>query len=75
MTSLLVLGLLKFPLLYLAGYFILAAGTYPVSAPLLGFALPLAVIVLKAGGRLLLGIDGPDAGRAPGRVFSGPKTR
>lgn len=65
LSALLILGLLKFPLLYVAGYFILSAGTYPVAAPTFGFGLPLAVVVLKAGGRMLLGIYGPDAGRAP----------
>jgi hypothetical protein len=75
MTALLVLVLLKFPLLYLGGYFILAAGSYPVASPLLGFGLPLAVLVLKAAGRLLLGIHGPDAGRLSRRVISEPKPR
>lgn len=70
LSALLVLALLKFPILYVAGYFILAAGIYPVSAPLLGFALPLAVVVLKAAGRMLLGIHGPEAGRAPRSVFT-----
>lgn len=65
-VALLLLLLVKFPLLYVAGYFILAAGSYPVAAPLLGFGLPFVVVVLKAAGRLLLGIHGPDAGRASG---------
>lgn len=58
-----VLALFKFPLLYLAGFWVLRQTLYPVPAPLLGFGLPFAVLVLKAGGRLLLGLEGPDAGR------------
>jgi hypothetical protein len=55
--------LVKFPLLYVAGYFVLRPALYPVSAPLVGFLLPFGVLVLKAGGRMLMGIHGPDAGR------------
>jgi hypothetical protein len=68
-APLLLLILAKFPLLYFVGYWILRQSHYPVTAPLLGFGLPLAVMVLKAAGRLWLGIHGPDAGRAPHTVF------
>lgn len=62
-SAIAVLALVKFPLLYLAGYLVLRQTAYPVTAPLFGFALPFAVLVLKAAGRMLLGIEGPDAGR------------
>jgi hypothetical protein len=68
-APLLGVALLKFPLLYLAGYLVLGQPYYPVTAPLLGFSLPFAVLVLKAGGRLLLDIHGPDAGRLPRSEF------
>ena len=62
----LVLALLvKFPLLYVVGYLVLRPSLYPVSAPLVGFLLPFAVLVLKAAGRMLMGIHGSDAGRRP----------
>ena len=53
----------KFPLLYAGGYFILSAGGYTIWAPMAGFSLPFVVIVLKACGRLLLGIEGSGPGR------------
>ncbi len=59
------LVLVKFPLLYGVGFLILSWGWYDVLAPLLGFSLPFAVIVLKAAGRMWLGIDGPGTGRKP----------
>ena len=57
--------LVKFPLLYGLGFLVLSWGWYDVLAPLFGFSLPFAVIVLKAAGRFWLGIDGPGAGRKP----------
>lgn len=48
---------LKLPVLYVAGYLLLASGRLPVSALLAGFGWPLLVIVLKAAGRLVLGLD------------------
>jgi hypothetical protein len=69
LLPLLVVALVKFPLLYLAGFWVLRASSYPVWAPLLGFGLPFAVVVLKAGGRLCLGLEGPGAGRSPGNVI------
>jgi hypothetical protein len=59
------LVLVKFPLLYGLGFLVLSWGWYDVLAPLCGFSLPFVVVVLKAAGRLWLGIDGPDAGRKP----------
>lgn len=54
-----VLALLKFPLLYVAGYFIVASEFFSVYALLAGFSLLFAVIVLKVLGRLILGLDVP----------------
>ena len=54
-----VLALLKFPLLYVAGYFIVASEFFSVYALLAGFSLLFAVIVLKVLGRLILGLDEP----------------
>ncbi|MGB5106353.1 MAG: ATP synthase subunit I [Candidatus Zixiibacteriota bacterium] len=54
-----VLALLKFPLLYVAGYFIIAADIFSVYALLAGFSLMFAIIVLKVLGRLIVGLDVP----------------
>lgn len=54
-----VLALLKFPLLYVAGYFVVRLGEFPVTSLLTGFSLIFAVIVLKVLGRLILGLDVP----------------
>ena len=64
-SAVLLLVLVKFPLLYLAGFLILRLGSYSPVAPLLGFWVPFVVMVLKALGRLLLGLQGSDAGRKP----------
>jgi len=65
LAAVVILVLVKFPLLYGLGYLILSRSWYPFWAPVIGFSLPLAVIVLKAIGRVLLGIEGSDAGRKP----------
>lgn len=54
-----VLLAVKFPLLYFIGYLILSRDWYVLWAPVMGFSLSLAVIVLKAGGRMLLHLDEP----------------
>jgi hypothetical protein len=59
------LVLIKFPLLYALGFVVLSRPWYPFWAPVLGFSLSLIVIVLKAAGRAMLRIEGPDAGRKP----------
>jgi len=63
--AIVVLVLIKFPLLYGVGFLVLSRPWYPVWAPVSGFSLSLLVIVLKAMGRALLHIEGPDAGRKP----------
>jgi len=67
-TAVGILVLVKFPLLYGLGYLILSRSWYPFLAPVAGFSLPLGVIVLKAMGRVLLRIEGPDAGRKPAQA-------
>ena len=54
-----VLALLKFPLLYVAGYFVVASEFFTVYSLLAGFSLLFAVIVLKVLGRLIVGLDVP----------------
>jgi hypothetical protein len=61
--SIAVLMAVKFPLLYFIGYLILSRDWYPFLAPVLGFSLSLGVIVLKAGGRMLLRLDDTRAHR------------
>ena len=51
-----VLMLVKFPLLYGAGYLLLRQGL-PVVGLLAGFWMILGVVIAKAGGRLILGMD------------------
>jgi len=62
-TAVGIMVLVKFPVLYALGFLILSRTWYPFWAPVIGFSLPLVVIVLKAAGRVLLHIEGPDAGR------------
>lgn len=47
----------KVPLLYLAGYFLLTTTIFKTEYLVIGFSLPLAVILLKVLGRVLLGLD------------------
>jgi hypothetical protein len=51
---------LKVPVLYGAGYLLLAAVELPIAGVLGGFTWPLIVIVLKALGRIVLGLDRGD---------------
>lgn len=47
----------KFPVLYLAGFFLLKSGIFPVMGLLAGFLWPLFVITMKALGRAFLKLD------------------
>jgi hypothetical protein len=49
------LALIKFPLLYVSGYFLVQAEFFDMRFLLVGFSLPLAVLVLKVVTRALLG--------------------
>jgi hypothetical protein len=52
-----VLGMIKFPVLYVAGYFIVASGYFSVYALLAGFSLIFPVALLKVLGRVVLHMD------------------
>lgn len=51
------IALIKFPFLYLAGYFLLRVSLFEPWLLLMGSATVFVVIVLKAGGRLMMGLD------------------
>ena len=63
----------KIPVLYAAGYLALRTGSLPVVWLLAGSAWPHAVIVLKAAGRALLGIDRTEDRRVPARTGAAEK--
>ena len=65
-TRIAVVTLVKVPVLYAAGYLLLISGVLPVMALLSGFIWPLFVVFLKAGGRLVLGLDNPERGLVRG---------
>jgi len=48
---------IKFPLLYLAGYFLLIVPKFELMYLLIGFSSIFAVIILKVLGRVILGLD------------------
>ncbi len=52
----------KFPLLYLAGYFLLKVPQFDPLYLLIGFSGLLAIIILKLLGRAFLGMDNETAG-------------
>ncbi|UCH83593.1 MAG: hypothetical protein JSW50_14245 [Candidatus Latescibacterota bacterium] len=56
----------KIPALYGIGFLLLWCGWFPAIGLLAGFGWPLLIVFLKAGGRLLLGLDNPKS------LFSGP---
>jgi hypothetical protein len=56
-TAALITGLVKFPLLYVAGYFLLKIEQFEPLHLLYGFSSILIIIVLKAIGRVMLGLD------------------
>jgi hypothetical protein len=51
------LAIIKFPLLYLAGYFLLKVPQFDPLHLLAGFSLLFVVLVLKVVGRAVLGLD------------------
>jgi hypothetical protein len=53
----LILAAVKFPVLYVAGYFTLRSGWFSPISLLTGFSILFAVVVLKAAGRMLLHLD------------------
>lgn len=52
-----VLGLIKFPVLYVGGYFIVASGYFSVYSLLAGFSLIFPIALLKVLGRVILRMD------------------
>lgn len=50
-------ALVKFPVLYVGGYLVLASEAFSVLSLLAGFSLMFVVIILKVLGRLYLGLD------------------
>jgi hypothetical protein len=54
-----VLMLLKFPLLYVGGYFLVSWEYFSVYSLLAGFSLIFAVMLLKVIGRVMMGMDTP----------------
>ncbi len=56
-TSALILLLIKFPLLYVSGYFMIVSDYFQPILLLTGFTLVLLIIVLKAVGRTILKLD------------------
>ncbi|MDF1545063.1 MAG: hypothetical protein P1R58_08170 [bacterium] len=52
-----VLSLIKFPLLYSSGYFLLTVEKFSAIHLLIGFSATMVVLVLKAAGRLMLHLD------------------
>jgi len=64
------IALIKFPLLYLSGYFLLKVSLFEPWLLLLGSITVLVVVVLKAAGRLMLGLDNkkPDSQKLAGTV-------
>jgi hypothetical protein len=59
----LVLALIKFPLLYAVGYFLLSLNYFSPESLLVGFSLMFAVAFLKVLGRVILGMDTIDLKR------------
>lgn len=56
-ASAIVIGLVKFPLLYAAGYFLMTVKYFDVKILVIGFTSVLVIMVLKAMGRVFLGMD------------------
>jgi len=50
-------ALIKFPLLFVAGYFLVTIEMFDIKILVAGFSLILSVMILKALGRLFLGLD------------------
>lgn len=56
-TAVIILALIKFPLLYTSGYFLMKVEVFDIKHLVYGFSTVLLIIILKAAGRLLLGLD------------------
>lgn len=56
-TAVIILSLIKFPLLYVSGYFLMKVEVFDIKHLVYGFSTVLLIMVLKAAGRLFLGLD------------------
>ncbi|HVP07375.1 MAG TPA: hypothetical protein VMS71_05995, partial [Candidatus Acidoferrum sp.] len=63
-----VIGVIKFPLLYLTVYALFKVPQFKPALLLIGFSGVLLVMVLKAAGRMLLGMDSPSHGTTARRA-------
>lgn len=70
MERAIVLGIIKFPLLYLSAYALLKIEQFEVKWLLGGFSGLFAVMLLKSLGRILLGLDNRPAGEEMRRAAS-----
>lgn len=64
-----VTALVKFPLLFVAGYFLVTVDMFDIKILVAGFSLILVVMVLKALGRLLLGLDSKEKNKTIQKVI------
>ena len=62
-------ALVKFPLLFVAGYFLVTIEMFDIKILVAGFSLILAVMLLKALGRLLLGLDNKENNQTVQKVI------
>ncbi len=56
-TGIAVVAIIKFPLLYASGYFLVTIEQFDAIPLVIGFSLVLAVMALKAAARVLFGLD------------------
>lgn len=70
MERAIVLGIVKFPLLYLAAYALLKVDQFDVKWLLAGFSGMFGIMLLKSLGRILLGLDNRQAGQEMRRAAS-----
>ncbi|MBI4719873.1 MAG: hypothetical protein HY770_01300 [Chitinivibrionia bacterium] len=64
LTKIILLGAVKFPVLYAAGFLLMRSGVFPIPGLLAGFLWPFFVTTMKALGRMALRLDEP-VGVAP----------
>ena len=56
-VAVILIALVKFPLLYISGYFLMTVEMFDIKLLVYGFSAVLGVMLLKALGRLFLGLD------------------
>jgi len=70
MERAIVLGIVKFPLLYLSAYALLKVEQFEVTWLLAGFSGLFVIMLLKSLGRIVLGLDNRPAGQEMRRTIS-----